>query len=328
MNYKILKKEKIYHNLQYYRSFGKEIVVMLKANAYGHGIEEVASLLAGENVKIGVANIEEAERVCKVFEGKILIVEPICCFERLQKNFEFVVESVEQLKKVKEKGLLENCYLKINTGMNRFGFHYQDIRSLKKASKILKNCKFKGLMTHFSHLEDEKFSLLQYERFCKVKMLFGDVRASFGGSGATRFNCDEYRIGIGFYGYENQFVEPIMEIRGEILKIFDLKKGESLGYGNSFVAQENMQVGIVSLGYGDGVARALSGFYVKFKGQNCQIVGNICMDCLFVDLTNKGARKGDFVCLERADKVAKAIKTISYEVLTAYSHLRGETLLE
>ena len=105
MNYKILKKEKIYHNLQYYRSFGKEIVVMLKANAYGHGIEDVASLLVGENVKIGVASIEEAERVCKVFDGKILIVEPICCFERLHKNFEFVVESVEQLKKVNEEVL-------------------------------------------------------------------------------------------------------------------------------------------------------------------------------------------------------------------------------
>ncbi len=328
MNYKVLKKEKLKQNLQYFRSFGRELVIMVKANAYGHGLEEIAGLLKEENVKLGVANIDEAERVGRVFDGEILIVEPVCCFEKLKKNHEFVVENIEQLKKVKKMNLLSNCYLKINTGMNRFGFDYNDVKNLKKASRLVKNCEYKGLMTHFSCLEDEMFSHLQYERFCKVRVLFGDAKSSFGGSGAVKFDADEYRVGIGFYGFEDKNVEPILEVRGEILKVFQLRKGETLGYNNVFVANEKMQVAVVSLGYGDGLRRDLRGFYVKFKGQNCQIIGNVCMDCLFIDVTEKGAKKGDFVCLERADLVAEKLKTISYEVLTSYSCLRGRTVVE
>jgi len=328
MNYKVLSKENINHNLKYFHSFGKEIVIMVKANAYGHGIEEIASFLRKENVKLGVANIEEAEEVSKFFGGKILIVEPMRCFERLQENFEFVVETIEMLKKVKKMNLLSNCYLKINTGMSRFGFDYYDLKTIKKAAKLVKKSEFRGLMTHFSCLEDEKFSLLQYERFCKIRDLFGKVRSSFGGSNAVRFGADEYRIGIGFYGYEDSNVKPILEIRGEILKTFHLRKGESLGYGNKFVTDKDIDVAVVSLGYGDGIRRGLSGQNIKFKGQNCQIIGNICMDCLFIDITNKCARAGDFVSLERADEVAQTLKTISYEVLTSYSNIRGKTIFE
>ena len=329
MNYKVLNREKILKNLEYYRSFGKNLVIMLKANAYGHGMEEIAKILQKENVKIGVATIEEGENVAKFFDGKILIVEPVRDLGRLKDNFEFVVEDIETLKQVKKKNLLSSCYLKINTGMNRFGFCYDNKKSLKKAKKIIEKEEFKGLFTHFSFLEDKEFSCLQYDRFCKVKSLFGDnVKSCFGGSGAIRFLADEYRVGIGFYGYEDDNVQPILTIKGEILKVFTLNKGDVLGYNNKFVAEREMRVGVVSLGYGDGIRRDLSGFYCLFNGEKCPIIANICMDCLFVDLTGKVANKGDFVVMERADLIAKELGTISYEVLTGYSSLRGKTLVQ
>lgn len=329
MNYKVINKKCIKHNLAYYRSYSKDLVIMVKANAYGHGMEEIARVLAGENVKLGVATINEAERLRRVFKGNILIVEPLKQFDNLKANYEFVIEDLESLKEVVARNLLSKCYLKINVGMNRFGFKYSDLKTLKKVAHLVKKRGFKGLMTHFSCLEDKDFSLLQYERFCKVKKLFGkNISSCFGGSGATMFEAEEYRVGIGFYGYENPNVKPILQVKGEILRILQIKEGEEIGYGNKFVAKKKMKVGIISLGYGDGVRRDLSGSYCLFNGEKCQIIGKVCMDCLFVDMTDKVCKEGDFVSLERADMIAKELNTISYEALTSYSSLRGKTIFE
>ena len=299
---------------------------MVKANAYGHGLKEIAHILRCEKVKLGVATIREAKVLRKYFKGEILIVEPIKFFDEIC-DFQFVVDDYASVNEVVKRGLTEKCYIKINTGMNRFGFKYDDLKTLKKIAKQTNKIKFKGLLTHFSCLDNEEITAIQYQRFCKIRKLFSkNLSVSFGGSNVIdkNFEFDECRVGIGFYGYECENLKPIMEIKSNILKIVTLKDGEGLGYGNSFISQGKSKIGVVGLGYGDGIRRALKGFYVYVKGQRCDILGNICMDCFFVNLTDVEAKVGDEVCLENAEQTANYLNTISYEVLTAYSNLRGE----
>ena len=262
-------------------------------------------------------------------KGKILIVEPLKNFDKVQ-GFDFVVENLEAFNEVVKLGLSENCYLKINTGMNRFGFRYDDFKSLKKVAKIAKKSKIKGLMTHFSYLDDEEYTLLQYQRFCKVRKLFPkNINISFGGSNVISkdFCFNECRIGIGFYGYERGEVEPILSLKSSILRIIELKDGEELGYSNKYISQGKTKVGVVGIGYGDGLSRALKDFYVYVNGQRCDIIGNICMDCLFINVSEVEANAGDEVVFERADLTANHLNTISYEVLTNLSRVRGKTVI-
>ena len=178
---------------------------MVKANGYGHGLLNIAKLLQEYDVKLGVANASEAIELRKVWKKEIVIVEPIKSLSEVQKhNFEFVVEDLSLLKDVKNLGLLDRCYIKINIGMNRFGLRYDDFKTIKKFAKFVKNEHFLGLMAHFSCLENLEKSKIQYDRFEKVKKIFGkNVNVSFGGSGVinTDFDFDDCRVGIGFYGY-------------------------------------------------------------------------------------------------------------------------------
>jgi len=329
MNVKEIKKENIKHNLDFFRSFKKELTIMVKANAYGHGLKEIANILKCENLKLGVATIDEALFLRKYYKGKILIVEPLKDFDKV-KGFEFCVDDLESFKEVINLGLDKKCYIKINIGMNRFGIKYDDVKTLKKVAMMAKKHNVKGLMTHFSYLDNEDYTQVQYNRFCKVRKFFPqDIKVSFGGSNViTKDFCfNECRVGIGFYGYENENVKPILTLKSSILRILELKDGEELGYGNRFISQGKTKVGVVAIGYGDGIIRALKDFYVYINGQKCDIIGNICMDCLFVDVTNTKAKVGDEVVFERADLTANHLNTISYEVLTNFSNVRGKTII-
>jgi len=327
MNKKIINIKNVKHNIEYFSSFNKELVIMVKANAYGHGIEEVVPLLKKEKVVLGVATIDEARRVEKIWKGRILIVEPLKRFDNLSPNFEFCVDDYESFLIAKNMNLLTNCYIKINTGMNRLGFFYND-KSLKKIGKMLRKTKFKGLMTHFSCPEDENNTKLQYQRFLKAKKYFSNVEnISFGGTGVCEypFEFNQLRVGIGFYGYEDKHVLPIMMVESEILDMRTLAEGESLGYGGQFVAEKRTKIAVVGIGYGDGIRRDLSGFSVFINEKSCKIIGRICMDCMFVDVSEIQCKIGDRVEIKSADITANYLKTISYEVLTSFALLRGET---
>ncbi len=326
MNKKVINIRNLKHNLEYFSSYNKELVIMVKANAYGHGVDNIVASLKKYNVILGVATIDEARRVAKIWKGRILIVEPLKKFDNISKSFQFCIDDYNSFLKAKELNLLENCYIKINTGMNRFGFNYND-KVLKKIGKALKKIKFKGLMTHFSCLEDEKHTNLQYQRLLKVKKYFANVESiSLGGTGVCHysFEYNQLRVGIGFYGYEDNHVFPIMSVKSQILEIRIIEQGEMLGYGNSFAVKGKTKIAVVGIGYGDGLRRDLSGFSVIINEKKCNIVGKICMDCMFVDVSDIQCEKGDEVVIQDAKSSAEYLNTISYEILTSLSSLRGE----
>lgn len=332
MNKKIFDLKAVKNNLDYFFSKGKKVTIMIKANAYGHGRENILKCLKKYDVKLGVATIFEAEEVRKLTAKNILIVEPITDVSQMRNNnFEFCVEEIKSLKESLTLGFGKRCYLKLNIGMNRFGIDINDRKYIKKVAKLLKKDEIKGIICHFSQLEDEIITKKQYENFLKIRSLFSkNLSISFGGSNVINypFEFDEIRVGIGFYGYENSNVKPILTLKSQILKIEKLKKGDSLGYSSGYIAPSNRVVAIVGVGYGDGINRVLKGFFVKIKGKKCQIIGNICMDCLFADITNVKCEVGGEVVLERADVVAKQLQTISYEVLTSQNSFRSGIFFE
>ena len=331
MNLKVIYRKNIKHNIEYFASFGKKLTIMVKAEAYGHGLVNLAKILKEYDVKLGVANLDEAKRLRNVWKKEILIVEPVKKVQELKKyGFEFVIETLDVLKEAKEIGLLGKCYIKINSGMNRFGVKYDDFKTIKKMAKIVRNTDFKGLLTHFSYLENSEISLLQAKRFAKARSYFSpNISVSMGGSSIvkTDFVCNEYRLGIGFYGYDNENVMPIMTIKSQVLKKNFLSPGEELGYSSGYVAPSKKEIAVIGVGYGDGIRRDLKGYHVKINGKKCEIVGNICMDCMFADVTNAMCQEGDEVAFEDAEDMAKYLKTSPYEVLTSLSNFRGEQVL-
>ena len=331
MNQKVIFKERIKNNMDYLQSYGKKLTIMVKANAYGHGVSEIAKILDDYDVQLGVATWDEAISLRLVWRKEILIVQPIDNLTKIEKSdFNFVLDNFDNVREAKERGLLSRCYLKIDCGMNRFGLKEYDIKTLKKISKFLKKENFLGILSHFPFLENEKITQVQYDSFLRIRKLFGkNVKISFGGSGVLKTNLDydECRVGISFYGYGDEKVEPIMQLKSYVIKIKSLQNGEKLGYDCRYVADRDRRIAIVSVGYGDGIRRDLTGYNVKINGHDCQIVGNICMDCLFVDITGKFCQEGDEVVFYNASQTSKYLNTIPYEVLTGYSNFRGETIV-
>lgn len=339
----ILSKKQLLKNVEEIKklSNGKKICAMIKANAYGHGIEEVVNILKGKVDFFGVANISEALEVRKVCKtSKILIVGKTDEFELCEKNnISLVIENLLQLQKLvefKKRNYTENCiniHIKINTGMYRLG-----ISSIKEFKEIFKICEenginVEGVLTHFSTADcDSNFYEKQkriFEKFiCEIPKREMPI-VHVGGSAVllqnNDFDFDMIRVGIALYGYlKRTKVKKILQIKSHLIKVFEVKKGDRIGYANGFVAKENMKIGIVPLGYADGISRNLSNkAEVVVNGKKCKIVGYICMDMFFVDLSEKEANEGDEVIVfNDAKKWAQILGTTSYEVLTHFSLIR------
>ena len=178
-------------------------------------------------------------------------------------------------------------------------------------------------------VEDNKDKLSVFKKFVNSIPKREDPIVHIGGSGILNKNLDfEFsmaRIGIAFYGYLAGInVKPILKIKSVLTKVFSVEKGARIGYGNGFVAKEKTKIGIVPLGYGDGVLRGLSNkAFVKIKNKKYRIIGNICMDMLFVELTGNNFFEGqEVVVFDNAKKWAQILGTIPYEVLTNFSSVR------
>ena len=324
-NFKYLDIDALKHNLSCYSS--KNICLMVKANAYGHGIQEIVKFSSRYVDAFGVVNIKEALFVRTLTKKRIIIFAPVKNYKLCRENnIEFIIENEDELR----KAIIDKCthllHLAINTGMNRFGTKSEIV--LKSISNILKenNIELKSIYTHFSDTNDRKRTKKQYNKFCKLKEhIINTCPVCFGGSGiyGYNFNFDMLRLGIGAYGYEPNKLK-VMTIASHIIKKFYAKKGEYIGYGKKYQVQKNGFFGVVQIGYGDGLTRTLSQkFTVSINGKKYKSVGNICMDAFFVKIDENVNVGDEVVVLRDASYLAKKAKTITYEILTNFSNLRG-----
>ena len=319
---------------------GKPLCIMVKANAYGHGAREIAEMLIDEDVWLGVSNESEALNLREMTNKKIIVFGrcddyDIC----IENDISFAVFSFEHVKEIlntsKTIDKHPQMHLCLNTGMNRYGI--REIKELKKVINLLgkKNIELEGFYTHFSSLtSDEEYTKKQYSIFKEFSQLIPDEWKTVKHLGGGRslfedFEADMFRVGLGVYGYGNDFVKPVLSVESQIVNILQVKKGQHVGYLCGFTAEKDMKVATIPLGYADGLPRKLSNkLEVEIRGKKVRNIGNICMDAFMVDVSNINCKIGDRVCiLENASLMASLLETTEYEVLTNLSKFRGERII-
>lgn len=311
----------------------KNLCAVVKANAYGVGLKKVCETLK-ENVKFfAVATLEEALKIRAFDKTTPVLILGFCeNYEIASANdISITIENLQQFEMLLTPNINSiKIHIKINTGMNRYGF--KNKKNIKKILKLLKNNKkiiFEGIFTHFCFLENEVVSKNQLKKFIGfvdiVKKSFAPIVHIGGGAVTDVFQFDDYKnfmVRVGLKLYKNAIV-----IESKVLKVFTIKKGESLGYEDGFIAKKKTKVALVPLGYADGINRKLANAgYVKIKGNLCKIIGNVCMDVFFVDITAEtNVKPGDDVLVfNDAEDWAKICGTNAYEIYTSLNFSRME----
>ena len=337
----ILKKDNLISNINYAKSIkdGK-ICFMVKANAYGHGVEEVVRISQDYVDYYGVSNQKEGELVRKISD-KPVIVFGKCddYFYCMANKIEFAVMSFAQAKEIvkiyRNSGVKPLMHVCINSGMNRYGV--KENVNVKKIVSLLEknNLSLAGVYTHFSSLStDERYTEKQWEKFQGVLQLIPNewnVITHIGGGGTIHrdYKVDMFRVGLLCYGYGDDNLSPVMEVRSQIVDIQKVKKGEHIGYLCGFTAEKDMLIGTIPLGYGDGLPRKLSNnFSVKINNKKAEVVGNICMDAFMVRLDGVKCKIGEeVVVMANATELKCKLQTTEYEVLTNFTKFRGDRVI-
>lgn len=342
------------NNYKVIRSFLKadtKLLAVVKANAYGHGDEQVASLLekAGADF-FGVSNVEEAlflRRSGITIPILILGVTPTEYVTQLcENNITQTVFSKEYANNLSEcaikNGIKVDCHVKVDSGMTRIGF--RDQNEVLECFN-LGGISVSGMFTHFAvadeSLEDKKdYTKKQYDFFLKVVEIVKQngfdpgichCCNSAGVISYPEYHFDMVRPGIILYGsYPSEEcvcenLLPVMQFKSAVSMVKWVKKGEFISYGCTFKAENDMLVATLPVGYADGYPRSVSNkAQVLIKGCRANVIGRVCMDQMMIDVTHvPNVKMGDVATLlgcdgnEKitAEEIAKLDGTISYEIL-------------
>ena len=313
---------------------------VVKANAYGHGIERAARALAAAD-GFAVLDFQEAARLRLAGATKpVLMLEGIfqpADVPLLEKySLTPVIHSPVQVETLLAGALSGpiDAYLKVNSGMNRLGFTPDSLGAAYQALKGSARIRSITLMTHFADADGASGVKAQLEWFREMTKSF-DAPCSLANSAALlRFPealGDWVRPGIMLYGCspfadrsaESLGLKPVMTLTSEIIAMQQLHAGERVGYGFGYEASGDLRIGIVACGYADGYPRhAPAGTPVLVNGTRARIVGRVSMDMICVDISDiQEAYIGSPVTLWgeglSADEVGAAAGTVSYELLCA-----------
>ena len=332
--------EALRHNLARVRAYAprSRVMAVIKANAYGHGVLTAASYLDGADA-FAVAMPEEAIALRRAGVSKPLVVlqgfadkdELGLCAEH---DLQPVVHQQWQADLLYAASRCSlDVWLKVDTGMHRLGVApdaVAQVHGTLDASVAVRSVRF---MSHFANADnpDNSSNNQQIELFSNATSAYAGER-SLANSGAIASLPDSHmdwvRPGIMLYGSspllartaEQLDLKPVMQLESRLAAIQRLRKGDSIGYGSTWQCPEDMPVGVVAAGYGDGYPRhAPSGTPVWINGQLCPTVGRVSMDSVCVDLRGVEAAHGDRAVLWgrelSVDTVAGHAGTISYELL-------------
>lgn len=324
---------------------GCELMAVVKAGAYGHGLEEVARTLAAEEVAFfGVANVGEARRIADAGVGtRIYLLGATWAEERAEivgRDWTPCISSLDEAshfdRLAADAGRRLKVHLAVDTGMGRGGFVAEELPERMQALEALPNLEIEGIGSHLpSADEDEEFTRAQFARFAEIlKALGGPERFrwrhlsnSAGLLGYDRETCNLARPGLMLYGISPLPGHPlrpvnVMSLKSRVTLVRTLPAGHGVSYGRAFVTTRETRVATVGIGYGDGYPRHVSGHgaEVFIRGRRFPLIGRVTMDQIMIDVTDSEVAEGDEVELfgahVRVDEVAAKAGTIAWEVLT------------
>jgi len=335
------------HNINYLKKKAKtDIMPVLKANAYGHGIVEMAKYCRKIGIKyIGVATLGEAIQIRNSGDkgriiGWLYDVYSNEVKDSIEKNIDICIfdeNHIPIIEKIIPKGTKLKVHLFVDTGIDRNGIPYENaINAAKEIS--LKNDKFEfvGLMSHFccSETKNNKYTLKQLKLFRKLRDDLADINIRpelihIGNTnGILNYDMSDFtlsRSGAGIYGYgTDKNLKPIMNIISKIIQLKYVNKGEGIGYDRTFVTNKKIRVAIVPIGYADFLPLTKSKqLSVIINGTRRKILGLESMDQIVVQ-ANKNDNLGDLVNIFgnetdgfiSAKEFAKMGKTTIYNTLT------------
>lgn len=332
------------HNLRCARAAAPQsrIMAVVKANGYGHGLVRVAQALR-EADGFGVACLEEA-----ISLREAGIQHPITLLEGFFDNDELtavshyhfipVLHTERQIRQLESINLPQpiDVWLKADTGMHRLGFAPDAIALMYQRLQACANVKTIGLFSHLGYSDDRRSAQTQRqcERFKSVLEGFSGVRslANSGGLlGWSETQFDWIRPGLMLYGIspfsgdtaQDHGLRTVMTLESRLIAVNRFERGAAIGYGGTWVCPEDMAVGVVAAGYGDGYPRhAPTGTPVLVNGRRTTLIGRVSMDMLCVDLREQPqACIGDRVVLWGqdlpAEEIARCAGTIPYELVCA-----------
>jgi alanine racemase len=309
-----------------------EVAPVVKADAYGLGMPQVARRLWAEGARaFFVARIGEGEALRRTLgpQARVLVFDgcPPGGADRLAAaSLTPVLNSPEQVSAWGDRA----AALHVDTGLNRLGLTTAQAQALAGLPSI------ELVISHLScsHAPDHPSNLRQRDAFAAARALFPAARASLSGSAGIfmgeAYRFDLVRPGISLYGggpfaVPDARLRPVVTFEAPILQLRDVAAGEAVGYGAAFTAEAPMRVAILAAGYADGMARAGSpGGYAWFGRARRALLGRVSMDLIAIDVTGcPDARPGEMVELiggdVPVDEAATAAGTISYEMLTRLS---------
>ncbi len=325
-----------------------ECAAVVKSDAYGCGIEAVTKALARAGCKtFFVADLAEARRVraiapeAVIYVLKGLMPETASSYAelRVQPVINSLVELAEWDAFVSTSKWNGGAALHVDTGMNRLGIGVEEAAALSPRAQT-ENHGITLLMSHLAAADVPEHPLndQQIRAFREIRMMFRGISASLANSSGIFLGpaayADLVRPGVALYGGnptpgQPNPMRPVIELKGRILQIREVKRGDTVGYGATWTAKRTTRLAIISVGYADGylhaasAANELRGGEIVVAGQLCPLAGRISMDLIAADITDlEGiARRGDIVSLIGGaigiDELAKYAGTISYEILTS-----------
>ena len=380
-----INKENLEKNLEKIRFINKNIICVIKDNAYGLGIENILPILLENNCNyFAVAYIDEAVKIREILknfekEKKLKFLEnrkiKIMALNYIKpKKLEYAIENDVELTifnflqlsnylKILEESF-ENTVLKIhikvNSGMNRLGFNGSEILELiekiKKYEINSKNNKLEiiSIFSHISDVENQIETEKQVEKYENILKIFdkNNVKYQYKHLQASpllfkygeKYNYDFARVGMALYGMEPLSYDvglfDVITVKSQIINIRNVKKNDKISYGSKGVVKRDSKIGIVSIGYAHGLQKQIENSqeaYVLVNGKKAKIIGEICMDMIFVDLTEiNDAEINDEVVIVGSQKnvengvneritlrqVARWAGTIQDDVLTKFSVIK------
>ena len=316
--YAIVDLDRIRENLRLCKErlrIGTAFCAVIKMDAYGHGMVEVAKAIEEECALFGVATIEEAITLRKAGIEKNILVLGVVPESQYESLFDyrvmpslFTMRQVEKIEKIAKKRKTKLAgHIALDTGMGRIGIQVEEEEALEIALSILRSpfIDVEGIFSHFASCDevDKAYTLKQQKRFhnfleslkkegytiplCHISNSAG-ILEDIG----TEYNM--VRDGIALYGiYPSSEVRKDLPIKmalswkAKISHIKTVPKGEGISYGSAFVTDKEMRVATIPVGYGDGYPRILSGkAEVIVSGKKCPVLGRICMDQFMVDVSD------------------------------------------
>lgn len=337
--YAVVRLDHLKHNVDVvYQKVQKPMMAIIKANAYGHGYQQVAEVLKEHSsiAMFGVATLKEAIDLRKAGVDKDILVLGAIPLEDLDMVIDYDItltlysqEYMQEIIYLYHHHKPVKVHIKIDTGMNRLGF-----KTKEEFENILAMCsshifQVDGVFTHFATADDPQQDdayFQQLERFYQIigqhqfKYIHCQNSASMTYHDATKSNLT--RLGIAMYGIdpageECEDLKQVMSLYTKVAMIKKVNKGEHIGYGYTYQAQEDEFIATLPIGYADGFIRANQGRYVYIQGKEYPIVGRVCMDQMMVKvdesvkLHDQVEIFGEHISLAR---MAKELKTIPYEI--------------